>query len=105
MSCREAFDQAYHCKSPGGQFINVYRYGTYRDCKDQWSQFWFCMRVRTKPDEVKRALIKDWYQKREEKYDQGPSSEDVWDQRADKVEKAFYLGLNEVELVDTRRKG
>lgn len=104
MSCRAAFDNAYYCKSPGGQFVNVYRYGTYRECKDQWSQFWFCMRVRTKPEEVKRALIRDWYEKREERYVEGKSSEDVWDQRRERVEVAFNVPLDGVELSDTRHK-
>ncbi|KAL8690429.1 MAG: hypothetical protein Q9218_004118, partial [Villophora microphyllina] len=45
ISCRAAFDSAFYCQSLGGQFINIYRYGTFRDCRQQWKDFWYCMRT------------------------------------------------------------
>jgi hypothetical protein len=108
MSCREAFDTAMYCRGPGGQFINLYRYGEFRQCSEQWSQFWFCMRTRTKPAAVKRELIKDWYRQKEEaKYAERPSSEDIWERRTVRLEKAFDAAFDEVDeipLEDTRHR-
>ncbi|KAF2434453.1 hypothetical protein EJ08DRAFT_569516, partial [Tothia fuscella] len=89
MSCRTAFDDAFYCQSIGGQFINVYRFGTYRNCSENWSQFWFCMRTRGKPEERKRLEIQEFYKKKEAKQRAGPNSEDIWEQRDKKVDRAF----------------
>jgi hypothetical protein len=106
MSCREAFDTAMHCRGPGGQFINLYRYGEFRQCSEQWSQFWFCMRTRTKPDAVKRELIQDFYRHKEAaKYADSPNSEDIWEQRTQRLERAFDADLSKIDelpLEDTR---
>ena len=89
MSCRQAFDDAFYCSSVGGQFNNVYRYGRLKNCTDHWSQFWFCMRIKSKGDDAKKELVSDWYEKKERKYREGPSSEDVWEERKVKVKRAF----------------
>ncbi|KAL8705122.1 MAG: hypothetical protein Q9225_008044 [Loekoesia sp. 1 TL-2023] len=91
MSCRSAFDTAFYCQSLGGQFNNIYRYGTFRDCREQWKQFWFCMRTNRGflGDEERGRRIMDHYKLRETKYRVGPSSEDVWKPRAKMVENAF----------------
>ena len=108
MSCREAFDTAMHCRGPGGQFLNLYRYGEFRQCTEQWGAFWFCMRTRTKPRETKERLMEEWYREREEKrYEAGvrPSSEDVWEERTERLERAFDADLSKVRdirLEDTR---
>jgi len=47
MSCRQAFDAAFYCQSLGGQFNNLYRYGSIRSCSENWKDFWFCMRTRS----------------------------------------------------------
>ena len=87
MSCRQAFDLAWGCQSPVGQFTAVYRYGTARECSELWGDFWFCMRTRTLGRERKALLIREHYrQKEERKYLGRPSSEDVWRSRDDKVE-------------------
>ncbi|RDW74981.1 hypothetical protein BP6252_06123 [Coleophoma cylindrospora] len=108
MSCREAFDAAFYCQSLGGQFNNLYRYGTVRSCSENWNDFWFCMRVRTRGDEEKESLIKDHYRERERRrYGRGDgavrvedgrplrqnedgavprSSEDIWKSREQKME-------------------
>ncbi|KIW02028.1 uncharacterized protein PV09_06534 [Verruconis gallopava] len=108
MSCRDAFDQAMHCRGPGGQFLNLYRYGEFRQCSEQWSQFWFCMRTRTKPAAVKRQLIRDFYKQKEEaKYAGKPSSEDVWEERETRLVRAFDADLSQVDtlpLEDTRER-
>ncbi|KAI4212009.1 MAG: hypothetical protein LQ351_005191 [Letrouitia transgressa] len=91
MSCRAAFDQAFFCQSPGGHFMNVYRYGSLRDCRELWSHFWFCLRTNRRfvGEEERKERIRNRYIKREKKYRDGPSSEDVWHQRAKMVEDAF----------------
>ncbi|KAJ8064820.1 hypothetical protein OCU04_007128 [Sclerotinia nivalis] len=95
MSCRTAFDAAFYCQSFGGQFNNLYRYGTARDCSESWSDFWFCMKTRTYADNEKAKLIKArWIQKEKRKYgDQedknkelGKSSDDVWKGREQRLE-------------------
>ncbi|APA07893.1 hypothetical protein SS1G_00495 [Sclerotinia sclerotiorum 1980 UF-70] len=95
MSCRTAFDAAFYCQSLGGQFNNLYRYGTARDCSDTWSDFWFCMKTRTYGDNEKAKLIKArWMEKEKRKYgdpedknkELGKSSEDVWKGREQRLE-------------------
>ncbi|KAI1341644.1 hypothetical protein F5Y15DRAFT_374850 [Xylariaceae sp. FL0016] len=87
MSCRAAFDHAFHCNSVGGQWTSVFREGTMRTCSAQWDDFWFCMRTRTKSPERKAEEIRDYYRAKElAKYGPGkPASTDVWEARADKV--------------------
>lgn len=107
MSCRQAFDDAFYCSSLGGQVNNVYRYGKLKNCSDHWSQFWFCMRNKSKGEDTKKELVRDWYEKKEKKYREGPSSEDVWDERKVKVKRAFdwdpveagYLERRETEEI------
>lgn len=85
----------------------MYRYGSLKNCSDHWSQFWFCMRIKSKGEDVKKELIKEWYEKKERKYREGPSSEDVWEERKVKVKRAFdwdpveagYLERREIEEV------
>ncbi|ODH26216.1 hypothetical protein ACO22_04732 [Paracoccidioides brasiliensis] len=88
MSCRSAFDYAFFCQSFGGQWVNVYRYGELRSCSEHWSDFWFCMRTRSYPDEEKAKMIADRYRKKAVKYKTGPSSEDEMMRAAMEREKA-----------------
>lgn len=96
LSCRDAFDYAWHCQSPGGQFTAVYRSGGLRSCSELWDDFWFCMRIKSYGPELKKEAIKEWYREKErEKYD-GPgkrSSEDVWESRDQKVEGEVFGGF------------
>ncbi|KAI4218819.1 MAG: hypothetical protein LQ349_008560, partial [Xanthoria aureola] len=75
ISCQAAFDSAYYCQSLGGQFNNVYRYGTLRDCREQWKQFWFCMKTNRGflGDEEREKRVRQHYKLREMKYRVGPS--------------------------------
>ncbi|ESZ95311.1 hypothetical protein SBOR_4308 [Sclerotinia borealis F-4128] len=95
MSCRTAFDAAFYCQSFGGQFNNLYRYGTARDCGESWSDFWFCMKTRTYADNEKAKVIKArWIEKEKRRYgdpedknkELGKSSEDVWKGRDQRLE-------------------
>ncbi|TAQ84628.1 hypothetical protein B7494_g7059 [Chlorociboria aeruginascens] len=90
MSCRETFDSAFYCQSFGGQFNNLYRYGSVRDCSEIWSDFWFCMKTRSYSNNEKERKIKQRYREKERrKYGRdevGKSSEDVWKSRDKKVE-------------------
>lgn len=100
MSCRAAFDSAFHCNSLGGQWTSVYRSGTMRSCSEQWDDFWFCMRTRAYTGAMKEEAIRDFYRQKEIKryYAAGqPSSTDVWEARTERVEPgtAFSVPLGE----------
>ncbi|KAI0181985.1 hypothetical protein GGR52DRAFT_568194 [Hypoxylon sp. FL1284] len=105
MSCRAAFDAAYHCNSLGGQWTSVYRSGGVRSCSEHWDDFWFCMRTRALPAPQKADAIRDRYRRREwEKY-HAPgthSSADVWQPRDDKVQPntAFQEPLEFPDISD-----
>ncbi|KAK3944468.1 hypothetical protein QBC46DRAFT_374391 [Diplogelasinospora grovesii] len=88
MSCRDAFDYAWHCHTPGSQWNAVYRYGTVRSCSELWDDFWFCMRTKSYSPEMRANAIKAHYRAKEEaKYGGGkPSSEDIWESRSEKVQ-------------------
>ncbi|KAI2632363.1 hypothetical protein GGR54DRAFT_583196 [Hypoxylon sp. NC1633] len=89
MSCRQAFDSAYHCNSVGGQWTSVYRSGAVRSCSEHWEDFWFCMRTRAYSGPQKEDAIRAHYRRREyaKYYAPGqPSSTDVWEPRERKVE-------------------
>ncbi|KAL8937697.1 MAG: hypothetical protein Q9216_004292 [Gyalolechia sp. 2 TL-2023] len=105
MSCRSAFDSAFYCQSLGGQFNNIYRYGTFRDCREQWKQFWFCVRTNRGflGDEERGRRIQDHYKLREMKYRVGASSEDVWKPRTRMVESAFDGDLEADERAEKER--
>lgn len=81
MSCRDAFDYAFHCQSLGGQLTNWYRFGTLRSCSDRWDDFWFCMRTRGHGSEERAREITAHFAEKERRYKDAPSSEDVWEQR------------------------
>ncbi|KAF3911994.1 hypothetical protein AA313_de0207431 [Arthrobotrys entomopaga] len=90
MSCREAFDELYFCYSLGGQFKNLYRYGTYRECADKSADFWFCMRTKMYgPDTKKEMIVKYHREKEAARYKRGPSSEDVWSVRTEPLQGQF----------------
>ncbi|GAB7354851.1 hypothetical protein MBLNU459_g5227t1 [Dothideomycetes sp. NU459] len=102
MSCRQAFDQAFYCQSLGGKFNDIYRYGELRSCSDNWSAFWFCMRVRTLGDNERQEAVRDYYEKREDriKQERGGSSEDIWEMRTEPVKQAFWKDPDAVTMVD-----
>ncbi|KAK7453731.1 hypothetical protein CaCOL14_000919 [Colletotrichum acutatum] len=104
MSCRQAFDMAFHCQSVGGQWNSIYRYGTMRSCSEHWDDFWFCMRIKSYSGKMKEDAIRDHYRQKEfEKYGDGkPSSEDVWQARTTKVPPgmAFTESLEEPTIND-----
>ncbi|KAL2265142.1 hypothetical protein VTJ83DRAFT_6242 [Remersonia thermophila] len=87
MSCRDAFDYAWHCHTPGAQWNAVYRYGSVRPCTELWDDFWFCMRTRTYPPDARAEAVREHYRAKEaRKYGGGrPSSEDVWESRDERV--------------------
>lgn len=86
MSCRQAFDAAFHCNSLGGQWLSVYREGGVRSCSEHWDDFWFCMRARAYSGPLKEDAIRDRYRRRElARYHApgAPSSADVWEPRTE----------------------
>jgi hypothetical protein len=95
MNCRQAWDYAYACQSPQGQWNAVYRYGSVRKCSEQWEDFWFCMRTKGYDGKVKEDMIREHYRAKEaRKYGAGkPSSEDVWDSRTEKVAPGTVFSL------------
>lgn len=105
MDCESAFNLAFYCRSLGGQFNNLYRYGTVRSCNEHWKDFTFCMRVKGFGEgKVKEDAIRDHYRKKElEKYGPGkPSSEDVWRERQELVKpgEAFSMPVEAPEVGD-----
>ncbi|RMZ78243.1 hypothetical protein DV737_g3971, partial [Chaetothyriales sp. CBS 132003] len=97
IHCRSAFDYAFFCQSFGGQFVNVYRYGSFRSCSNHWEDFWLCMRTRNWDEKDRTKAIKEHYRKKAVKYKTGPSSEDVWDVRTEPVKDAFQDSLEDLE--------
>ncbi|KAI1109478.1 hypothetical protein F5Y14DRAFT_432389 [Nemania sp. NC0429] len=86
MSCRSAFDAAFHCNSLGGQWLSVYREGGVRSCSEHWDDFWFCMRTRAYSGPAKADAIRDHYRRKEvARYHAPgkPSSLDVWEARTE----------------------
>ncbi|OTA94048.1 hypothetical protein M434DRAFT_395122 [Hypoxylon sp. CO27-5] len=105
MSCRQAFDAAFHCNSLGGQWTSVYRAGTVRSCSEHWDDFWFCMRTRAYSSPQKEEAIRDHYRKKEYAKYFAPgrvSSTDVWEPRSEKVEPgtAFREPLDMPDVSD-----
>ena len=50
------------------------------------------MRTRTKPKAVKEELIREFYREKEEaRYDGKPNSEDIWEERTERLTKAFDM--------------
>jgi hypothetical protein len=97
ISCRSAFDYAFFCQSFGGQFVNVYRYGTFRSCSNHWQDFWLCMRTRNWDEKDRKKAIQDHYRQKAIKYKTGPSSENVWEVRTELARDAFQGNLEELE--------
>lgn len=112
MSCREAFDAAFYCQSLGGQFNHVYRFGGIRSCSENWSDFWFCMRSKSLPTSlssisndglsVKEERIRQHYKMKNLKYKVGPSSEDVWASRDERLGwgEAFSAPVEQTQMSD-----
>ncbi|KIW92491.1 uncharacterized protein Z519_06338 [Cladophialophora bantiana CBS 173.52] len=97
ISCRSAFDYAMFCQSFGGQFVNVYRYGSFRSCSNHWDDFWLCMKTRNWKKEDRERAIQEHYRKKAVKWKTGPSSEDVWEVRREPVKDPFSGNLEELE--------
>lgn len=99
MSCRSTFDLAFYCQSIGGQFNSIYRQGTIRNCGQLWGDFWFCIRTNRSwmSDKERQERVLDRYRKRDRKYVDGPSSEDVWKARETMVVGAFGGDFEAVE--------
>jgi hypothetical protein len=97
MSCRQAFDSAFYCQSLGGKFNDIYRYGELKSCNDHWADFWFCMRIKSKAESVKKELIVERYKAKEDKIKSTPNSEDVWRARKphEKLQNPFQEPLKD----------
>lgn len=102
ISCRAAFDAAFYCASLGGQFTSLYRYGQLRQCSQEWSDFWWCMRTNrsfmSDEERAKKVLEKGMRREREKYRGEGRgSSEDVWERRDRKVQGAFNGDFNTLQ--------
>jgi len=90
LDCVAAFDELFYCYSLGSQFLNVYRYGGLRDCREKGAAWRACLRARVRGADAARdllvardrALAASWKRK-------GHSSEDVWAVRRRPVDRAF----------------
>jgi len=107
MSCKDAFDYAFFCQSIGGQWVNVYRYGELRSCSEHWDNFWTCMRSRSYPKGEREKMIQEHYQKKLNRWKMGPSSEDVWEMRMERLPEEPFMGdlkAAETKLAEERGK-
>lgn len=91
MSCQMAFEQAARCNGAGGRLRNNYRYGSMKACGPLWTDFWFCMRTRGMPGDMKRSAIQENYRKKEVEFLLGPNSEDIWEERTKPLERFAHL--------------
>ncbi|KAL9103725.1 MAG: hypothetical protein Q9163_001275 [Psora crenata] len=84
-SCRQLFDGAFYCQSPGGQFMNIYRYGQLKDCRQHWKDFWWCMRTNRawmeKEEREDRCRRRGWERDMRVRRRPEGCSEDIWRQR------------------------
>ena len=97
IHCQSAFDYAMFCQSFGGQFVNVYRYGSFRSCAPLWSDFWLCMRTRQWDEKDRAKAIRERHREKAIKFKTGPSSEEIWQVRSEPVRDAFQDSLEELE--------
>ncbi|KAG7665903.1 uncharacterized protein J8A68_000526 [[Candida] subhashii] len=97
-----AFDELLSCFSFGGQGKNYFRYGSLDLCARQREKLWFAMRHGTltrmeekpvyemNPQELeKRVLIQEFFKKRVLEDKAKGSSEDIWDERKEPLDKPF----------------
>lgn len=95
-NCRQLFDQAFYCQSPGGQFVNVYRYGSMRDCALHWQDVWWCMRTNRgswmsaeeRAWEVRRHA---WEKEKLVRRRPQGSADDVWMQRKRELSHGIFV--------------
>lgn len=62
------------------------------------------MRTRQKPEDRKKWEIQEWYRKKELKYRGGPSSEDIWEERTEKVDRAFDWDPDKAGIFEERKR-
>ena len=118
LNCLRAFDELFYCYSLGGQFLNVYRYGSYRDCGEKTDDWLFCLRAKVRGggdnpstrvsplpprsscsvfetnggEGEKEMVLARNREKAAARYGAGPSSEDVWSARKTLLVNAFSGG-------------
>lgn len=102
MSIVGALDDLLGCFALGGQIRNYYRYGTHDSCARQREKLWFAVKNGTlyegkelplanmsDLDIAKRLRIQEFYKKRLLEDKAHGSSEDVWEERKELLEKPF----------------
>lgn len=89
MNCSQAFDLAMACGGLGGSFNGVYRYGHWRDCSKQWADWRFCMSLGVHNAETKKQMVQEHYWKKEQDFRDGPNSENIWEERNEKITTFF----------------
>ena len=101
-SCTILFDTAFHCASPYGHFLNVYRYGTFRQCGALWNEYMWCLRTNrgwmSQEEREERTLRKGWEKERGRLIERGGTSEEIWEPRKLVLKDAFSEGQNVVLL-------
>ncbi|TGZ76564.1 hypothetical protein EX30DRAFT_324546 [Ascodesmis nigricans] len=97
MNCLTAFDEMYYCFSLGGQFLNVYRYGGWRDCSEKSADWRFCMRTKAMGPIKRKAMIMARNKEKAARFKQGPNSEDIWELRKEPLKNPFSGSLGDLE--------
>ncbi|KAI5784523.1 hypothetical protein FPQ18DRAFT_353271 [Pyronema domesticum] len=96
MNCLTAFDEMFYCYSFGGQFLNIYRYGEFRDCSEKSADWRFCLKAKVRGEVAKRAMILQRNKEKAAKYKTEKSSEDIWKVRKTPLTDAFAGDIEEV---------
>lgn len=66
MNCLTAFDEMFYCYSLGGQFLNAYRYGGFRDCSEKSADWRFCIKTKVRGEVASRvSVLLNWVGERE----------------------------------------
>ncbi|KAG8526162.1 uncharacterized protein KY384_000155 [Bacidia gigantensis] len=96
ISCHQAFELAFHCQSPGGQILNVYRYGTFRWCGDHWNNWWWCIGTNrnfglTKEEREEKIRRRYWEQDQRTRRRPAGCMEDILTQRKYRLTTGVFV--------------
>ncbi|ORX88731.1 hypothetical protein K493DRAFT_267967 [Basidiobolus meristosporus CBS 931.73] len=83
LDCKvgECWDKLYYCYTLGHQALHYYRYGTKKDCSEQWKDLKLCFKVKTKSEEVAKKMLSERKAEKDALKVGQKSSLDVWTER------------------------
>ncbi|KAK9761347.1 hypothetical protein K7432_013823 [Basidiobolus ranarum] len=83
LDCKigHCWDKLYYCYTLGHQALHYYRYGTKKDCSEQWKDLKLCFKVKTKADDVAKKMLAERQAEKDALRGDQRSSLDVWTER------------------------